>query len=486
MAPGDAQRSRWRDPLAVAAALCFVLAAVGLGWMPLFDRAWAFNLWQYLPGPVAVALAAAVAVLPWRPMRERCLRAASIGATAAVRLPRPAWIPILAAAFWLLRERQRYGDSNILLYTAGGSNFLFPDIGATFLFHLAHEFGDASGVGAVAATQLCVCVAGAFAALGMVRLGAELAPTRDRAAVAAALLLCGGLSRIFFGHVEVYAFVVLCGSVYLWTACAFLNGRGGWLAPSLALGAGLWMHLSFVFLLPAHAVMLASTVPRSGARRVAASLACICLPTLGFLLAMAAAGRQDELALARQTLVQMAGWSPDPHAHESWVRTPFEEPGPGTKYVLFSLPHLKYLANAFYLLAPAVGPLLAGFALTRPRALTRSADARFLAAAAAAMSVYAAIVRPVWGPYDWDVFSLTALCWGALVARLLVHELDDRIRPQLAAVAVCASLLLVTAPFVAIGLAPFRPAGLFAEGNLELRPGETDWEAFERRIRPWL
>jgi hypothetical protein len=168
------------------------------------------------------------------------------------------------------------------------------------------------------------------------------------------------------------------------------------------------------------------------------------------------------------------------------VRGPFADPGSGTLYTLFSWPHLKYLANAGYLLAPAAAPLVIAFAARSPGVLFARRETAFLSATTAMLLVYAAIVRPVWGPYDWDVFSLPALCAAALAADLLVHQLSGSRRAQLAALVIAASLLLVTAPFVAIGIAPSREAGLFAQERIERAPGESEWQAFERKIGPWL
>jgi hypothetical protein len=347
--------------------------------------------------------------------------------------------------------------------------------------------GKATGAGAVAATQAFVCVAGALAVVCFVRLGRLLAPESGGGALVAALILCGGVSRVFFGHVEVYAFVLACGGAYLWASCAFLQGRSGWVAPSLALGLGLWVHLSFIFLVPSHLVLLSIAAGRrASVVEAMRSLAVVGVPVLLFLGSMLALGRWEELGLAWDTLVEMAGLSDQADPHESWVRGPFAEPGAGTLYSLFSWPHLKYLVNAGYLLAPAAAPLVAAFALRSPAVLTARKETAFLAATTGMLIVYSAIVRPVWGPYDWDVFSLPAVCGAALAAHLLVHQLSGGRRAQLCALVIAASILLVSAPFVAIGISPSRPAGLFADERIERATDESEWEAFMRKVGPWL
>jgi hypothetical protein len=469
-----------------------MLVLVASGAIPWLDRAWAFNLWHYLPVPVAVGFGIATASLALPAVRGLLVRAMS--ATAGRGGEAPLWwlAPVLVLFFWLLREYQLYGDSKILLFTAARWWFLFPDIGSTFLFHLAGVLGTFSvgsfpGVGRVAATQGFVCVAGALTVVCFIQAGRLLAPTRGGGALVAALILCGGVSRVFFGHVEVYAFVLLCAALYLWAGCAFLQGRTGWVAPSLALGFGLWMHLSFIFLVPSQVALLwLASGRRPRLSEVLRSFAVVGVPLFVFLGAMLALGRWEELGLAWETLVEMAGLSATADPHESWVRGPFAEPGTGTLYTLFSWPHLKYLVNAGYLLAPAATPIVVAFAVLRPEVLIARKETAFLTATTGMLLLYAAVVRPVWGPYDWDVFALPAACGGALAAHLVVHELSGDRRAHVCALVIAASILLVLLPFVAIGIAPSQPSGLFADEHIERAPGESEWEAFERKIGPWL
>ena len=98
------------------------------------------------------------------------------------------------------------------------------------------------------------------------------------------------------------------------------------------------------------------------------------------------------------------------------------------------------------------------------------------------------MLRPIWGPYDWDLFSLTAVSLASLAALLLVRSLEGPELAHVAAVVVGVSLLFVTLPLVAIGVAPgIAPddAGPFARG-VERDEGESGWDALERQIEPWL
>ena len=209
------------------------------------------------------------------------------------------------------------------------------------------------------------------------------------------------------------------------------------------------------------------------------------LPIVAFLAAMAVLGHTAELAQALETLRRWSGIEPSPVGHEAFLRGPFAASGAGTRYAILSAGHVKYLANAFFLLAPQALPVLAGFLLLAPRRLAASRDVVFLGVAALFMVLYALIVRPVWGPYDWDLFSLTALALATLAATLLVRSMPDPPLGELGVLLVCGTLLLVTIPFVAIGIAPAQPAGPFAFG-VESAPGESPVDAFERNLGPWL
>ena len=64
-----------------------------------------------------------------------------------------------------------------------------------------------------------------------------------------------------------------------------------------------------------------------------------------------------------------------------WVRWLGTLSKPSTAYVFATLPHLKYLANAVVLTAPAALPLLLGFAIVRRGRVLRTPAAIFLATA---------------------------------------------------------------------------------------------------------
>jgi hypothetical protein len=476
-----------------AATALAVLAAAGLGLVPPLRFAWATNLWQYLPLPLSLLLAAATLALCWPPARralvarlprdvaERVLPGGALG-TAALAI-------VAAVVLWLLRERRMYGDSNILLYNAAaGSAFLFPDIGATFLFQLCQRIATALGTSGQAVLQVAVAIAGGATVALFARIARTLAPDAGRALLLLLLVLGGGLARVLAGHVEVYAFVLLCAAVYFRTALACIDDDGPPWAPALAFGVGLWMHLSFSFLAPSLLLVvvlsckgeLGALVPTVLRAAVVAAL-----PVTVFLVAMGALGHTAELAQALETLKRWGGLEPSPVGHEAFLRGPFAASGAGTRYAILSAGHVKYLANAFFVLAPASLPVLACFLLLAPSRFLASRDVVFLGVASGFLVLYALVVRPVWGPYDWDLFSLTALSLATLAATLLVRTLGDPPLRELGVVLVAGTLLVVTLPFVAIGIAPRHAAGPFAYG-VESAPGESPVDAFERNLGPWL
>jgi hypothetical protein len=158
----------------------------------------------------------------------------------------------------------------------------------------------------------------------------------------------------------------------------------------------------------------------------------------------------------------------------------------GTDYVLFSWAHLKHLANAYFILAPAAPPILLGFLIFARSRFTATRELTFLSGATACMLLYSVAVRPVWGPHDWDQFALTALCLGLLAGTLLVHHFEGEIRAQLAALAIGASLLFVTGPFVALTISPSHAAGPFVLRDLPREEGDNSWDLFLKQVEPWL
>lgn len=481
--------------VSAATAVVVLLAAAEIGLLPPLRFAWAANLWQYLPVPVAMALAASTVALCWRPPRRELARRLP-ARWGEITLPRSAagiagFVLAAAVMLWLVRERRTYGDSSILLYNAAaGSAFLFPDIGATFLFQLCHRIGVVFGSGGQPVVQVAVALAGGGTLYCFGRVAELLSPTRRRALLFLLVVLGGGLLRVLAGHVEVYAFVLLCAGAYFWSAIACLRGQASPTLPALAFGAGLWVHLSFSFLAPSLLLIAlrhpdGPDAPATAVTRIVRTALVGAAPIMGFLLAMLLLGNIADLAQAWETLRRWSGIEPSPVGHEAFLRAPFGGSGAGTRYAILSWGHVKYLANAFLLLAPAALPIVAVFLCIAPRRFVASTEASFLSSAALFMLAYALVVRPVWGPYDWDLFSLTAVAFACLAAHLLVQDVPEPPLADLGILLVAATILLITIPFLWIGVAPAYPAGPFAFG-LETQAGESPVDAFERQLGPWL
>ena len=236
------------------------LVSLEAGWAPFARHAWAYNLWQYFPPWTFVLLCAATLALA-----SSRVRAASIACTERLsslaltsRASGSGWRGVLrtwallALLLWLVRDRQLLGDANILIWqAASGMQFLFPDVGATFVMGVVVRTARALGLGhpgVVAALQLALCASGALALLCVWRAGRYLAAGHGGAA--ALLILSGGLLRVIAGHVEVYGFLLAAAGAYLWSALAHLAGRTSWTTPCLALGVAAWLHPAALVLLP--------------------------------------------------------------------------------------------------------------------------------------------------------------------------------------------------------------------------------------------
>jgi hypothetical protein len=168
-----------------------------------------------------------------------------------------------------------------------------------------------------------------------------------------------------------------------------------------------------------------------------------------------------------------------------WVRLPFSQAGPGTEWTLFSATQFRFLANCLYLLAPTAFPLILGVSLARRSREPVPFTTYFLGIAALGTMVYALALRPFHGPYDWDLFSLTALCLSCFAA-LLWSRCQAEWAGGVGLLAVAASFLFVALPLVVIGLHSTHEGGPLNDQKLEGQAGDTPLEALNRTIDPWL
>jgi len=466
-------------------------AAISLGALDAFPRLWGFQVWHYLPFPAALCAATLGTALCLRPVRER-----GIVELSRVLPSLPRWTPAsatlgfvaVAALLYGFRERQIYlGDARILLYSTIDRAFFFPDVGATWLFHLLAHAARTTELTNFGATQIGISLAGAGAIVCLAGLARTLSPSRGRALGFVAIVLAGGLVRVLAGHVEVYAFVLLAASGFLWSGARCLRGGVALWVPSLVYGIGLWIHPSFVFLFPGLAVLVASrSAGRASPIRTWVSSGAIAAAPFTLFLAIAlVTGGSAQLLEAWDASVSIATSRSEHGGH--WLVLPFSTPGPSTQWAVLSLPHLRFLANTAYLLAPCALPLLIGMKLSGPTPEPALHTTRFLATAALGTGLYALVLRPFWGPYDWDLFSLSALCVSCFAAYLWSRS-DAPWTASIGLLAAAAGWLYVALPALAIGLgAGIQPdAGPLVHDRLESEPGEEAWEALDRAMAPWL
>jgi hypothetical protein len=470
---------------------CALLGASQLGWLPGTRYAWAFNLWAYLPPAAGAALGAAAFALTWASAREAVSGLALDVAQRLRRLPGPAVeagaLLALGALLWLLRERFLLGDSAILFFAVRqGLSFNFPEVGVTWIWQLL--WGLRQSVPQLTSLALLSCAAGVLSAWLLLRASRHLAPGR-LAPLAVLFALSGGLVRVFAGHIEVYSVLLAALCAYLWAALACLRGRSPQWAAALALGIAIWAHVAAVCLLPS--LLLLPRLSRPGApwrTLVAPALANGALagvPLLAFLAGAALLGDAQPLERLAERVVEVLGGSPDPDARRWWVRGWGGEPSIGTDVVFLSRAQLKYLANASHLLAPATLPVLAAFALAAPRRFLATPPATFLACAGLPLVAYAFLLRPFWGPFDWDLFSMTALFLSLLASHLLLTSLGAEALRQVLPWLVGFQLLFVTIPFLVVGTVEGRSEGPFRRGawKYDLQKPATPPPP---HVAPWL
>lgn len=456
------------------------LVAIQFGWIPPLAHFWGFNLWQYLPFWVQVGLCSGVLLICWPPASKKIaywLR------TVARWTPNGHPLMVLGAIqltvtllFWFLRERIPVADSLILLFSAqSGSAFLLPEMGATYLaFFAAVKVGPLIQLSPAESIQLLVCLFGGLAVVAIIRVARFLAPDRESRAFVVSFLLCSGMLRIFAGHIEVYAMVLCGGIIYLWAACSYLREKCDFRLPCVVLGIDLWLHLAFICLVPSLLLLpnLKTQAPQLKLARRVIDLLWVALPTALFLLAMHVAGQDHSLKAAWLTCERILNLRPDPMLPNRWVGFGLDDGSLTATYTLFSASQFKYLVNAFFILAPWSLPVLVFLAVLSPKRLIETKEARFLSIVCLPLLLYAFALRPIWGPYDWDLFSLTALYVSFLAAHIWIAGMPERPVPDFVVFWLVAGLLFIAIPFLWMGVSVSYPAGPFA-------PQAFDWSLFE-------
>jgi len=391
--------------------------------------------------------------------------------TLPAALVQPTFFVLVGCALWLSREREITGDSLILSAAVhAGYAYIFPEVGATALGALGYRVLAPFGFGVLPAAQLVSCLFGAATALILARACSRFGDGRSGLGPPlAALILSAGLLRVFAGHIEVYPAVLMFSSLYIWAAMETLDGRIGLWTPALALGFTIWSHVAALFLLPSLWVLCGLVLPSPSVmrwfRRTLVATIWAALPGSLFLLWALTLGPQADADRLLSKMLEIAGIQPAALPKSWWVRFTSDAPIPevGLDYVFLSLAHLKYLANAFHVLAPAGLTILAVSLIRAPREFL-SPKSLFLGSAAAATGVYATLVRPFWGPFDWDLFAMTGLFLSALAAQILACPPARRFFNEVVAVGIGFQMVYIGLPFVLLAAIETRPAGPFATG----------------------
>jgi len=471
------------------------LAAAQVGWLPGLEHAWGLNLWAYHAWPLQVGFAGLSAALCWPELRRLLWRRAADNLRSGPALP-GRWQALatfvgVVVVLWVLRERALFGDSGLLFTWARGDDaFVFPDIGATWLLRRAVQDAPLLGLRSASAVALFVCACGGVAFLLLQRLAARLAPEGRPGAAGwiLALVVTGGWVRLFAGHFEVYAPLVVAVLVYLVLALERLRGRAPWWAPALAMGVCGWVHAVSILLLPSLLWLLLRDRPGplDALRRLATAGAVALVPLAVFGAGAFALGAGEDLAAATAKALQVLGRDPDPDAIRWWVRGWGGAPSVGTDVVFFSRGHWKYVLNAGWLLVPFTAPAAVLIGLGRRRGAPPADErSRLLALCALPFLAYAFALRPFWGPWDWDLFSLAAVTGGAWLAHRLAAVLSEDALRDWGSLLVSLQLLLVTLPFLAAGIGVRHEAGPFAPALFELQTARPMTPPGPR-LAPWL
>jgi hypothetical protein len=381
----------------------------------------------------------------------------------------------ILAVLWILGEKRTSGDALSLMNVAIlGKPFIIKEAGGSFLFFAAAHFAEMTGFKYSDMLRLIICFSGAFFFISLYELVCQIFESRLDRILGVAFLVVPGYARIFFGHIEVYAFLLLAICLYFFFSILCFKGKVGISLPSFFLGVALWIHLSSAFLLPSllylHFTKRTSIKAKSDLLRlVTKSTIAVILPFTLFFLALALAGYwhvvvEEVLELTRQIGTRGKAWSFPLIVPFLESRTCEVNNIVLVQYHFFSRSHLLFLANANFILSP-VG--LITLALSAAYCINKKSMSdpilRFLCVASLFMLIYALIIYPFYWAYDWDLFSATAFCYTVLAVYLLFHYFKNKKTVRyLATYLTSVSLFFNTLPFVLLSSADnIRQAGPF-------------------------
>ena len=404
-------------------------------------------------------------------------------------------VAILAVVFlWFFRINTAGPDSIIFIGAKEhGHIFIFPEVGATWLIFQALDWAEILSVTRIDALRGIVCLLGGIFTYLALELGRSLLGGHLRGVLVVALLFSAGFARLYAGHIEVYGFLLVPTILYVLLAIRYLHTGQGWIALCFALGVAGWTHAAAALLIPSVVVLprlFSRDITRAQWIRllVIGGVAAL-LPFVFFLLSILLGAGSEGLTEPWTRLLEIIGAGGENAERRWWVRVWDRTPDIGTDYALFSVSQFKYLANAFFLMAPTALLSILGLALLGSNQRSpRSKELRFLTWIAVPTVAYCFALRAFWGPFDWDLFSITALMLVITQARILSERIASPVTLRHAAICIVAfQLYAVGVPFLMLDRRPAIDAGPFAEqGNylhtdlLETQTSPPD------AIAPWL
>jgi hypothetical protein len=333
---------------------------------------------------------------------------------------RPLATPLLLWAasfglFWLLRESRHWGDAAYTVDILEGSGDVGPlgryfwkeplDRLAAMLFATA---GRRLGAGAETSVALLSALAGSLFVVVLWSCSARLARTRGGRLFAFSFTLCGGLSQLFFGHVENYTLVTLAMLLFFREGLAVAEGGGSLARAGLLAALALSTHPLAGFLI-APLVALPLLRPQGTRPRELLRFAAAMVPGTLYLLAF--------------------------YAFCRWLGAPALELGGNrfgeTQGVFLGIGEALDARHAWdvlqnYLLALPAGALvvLLQRAAERYRG-ARDRSALLLACGALSFLVFACFLRgTLRRRRDWDLFGTAALPAALLASRWFARRLD--------------------------------------------------------------
>lgn len=319
------------------------------------------------------------------------------------------------ALFWLLREHRHWGDAGYTIDILEGSGdvsalgrYFWKEPGDRLAATLFTWLGRHAGVGAETSVALLNTLAGSVFVVVLWSCSARLADSGAGRAFAFAFTLCGGLSQLFFGHVENYTLVTLAMLLFFHEGLAVVEGGG-----SLARAGFL-------------AALALTTHPLGGF---------LIVPLLALPLLRTAGTRPRELVRFVLAMVPGTLYLAAFYAFCRWLGTPPLELGANrfgeTESVFLGLgealapKHLWDVLQNYLLTLPAGAAVVLLQRTSQRRAGAADRRAWLLASAALSFLAFALLLHgTLRRRRDWDLFAPASLPVALLAARWFARRLD--------------------------------------------------------------